>query len=96
MSERVIKQNEKEYGKLQIVAKALELASPNNERYWVEDTYLDFGQDWMWTTICGESKWGGHQVLNPREWNEIMMAESLHDLAKIVDEIRSGEYFHDR
>lgn len=93
--ERVINRTEKEYLKLELVAKALEMESPNNAKYIVEDVYLDFGQNWMWTTIC---RYGYKecQVLYPRDWENIMMAETAEELIDIVKDIRSGKFFGDK
>lgn len=96
MTERVIKREEREYKKLQVVAKLLEIESPNGRRYTVEDVYLDAGQDWMWTTIISHGGFMEYQVLNPREWKEIMAAETAKEIAECVDRIRNGEYFSDK
>ena len=93
--ERIIRNMEKDYKKLEMVAEMLQMMSPNNATYKVEDVYLDFGQDWMWTTIC---RYGFRecQVLSPREWKEIMIAETPQELAKIAEEIRNDKYFGDK
>lgn len=93
--ERVINRTEKEYLKLELVAKSLEIDSPNNAKYIVEDVYLDFGQNWMWTTIC---RYGYMecQVLCPRDWENIMMAETAEELIDIVKDIRNGKFFGDK
>ena len=94
MEKRVIRINEREYKKFEAVAKMLEAMSEKGARYIVKDVYLDFGQDWMWTTICRTGEWGC-QILSPRQWEDIMMAQTSQDLAKIVDDIRAGKYFHE-
>ena len=95
MTERIIHTNEPEYKKLKAVAAVLEMLSPNNAQYTVEDTYLDYGQDWKWTTICRK---GYHdcQVLSPRDWGDVMVIETAEDVALVVDHIRGGDYFADR
>ena len=95
MTERVIHTWEREFKKLQIVANALELASPNNAEYGIADVYLDFGQNWIWTTIV---RYGYKecQVLNPREWKDIMNAETMEQFTTIVNEIRNDKYFGDK
>ena len=95
MTERIINRFEREYKKLELVANALELASPNGAKYRVEPTYLDFGQDWKWTTIV---RYGYEecQILSPRQWKEIMMAESMEDFTAVVNDIRNGEWFGDK
>ena len=95
MTERVIRINEPEYKKLKAVAAALEMLSPNGAQYVVEDVYLDYGQDWKWTTIC---RYGYQecQILCPRDWQDIMVIENSNDLALVIDHIRNNDYFMDR
>lgn len=58
----------KEYTALEAAAKLLELASPNGTKYEVEETYFDYGQDWVWTTIVAHPVKGmSWQALNPRD-----------------------------
>ena len=95
MTERVIRETEPEYKKLQMVAKMLTYDSVHNAAYTVEDVYLDHGQDWMWTTICRVG-YRECQVLSPREWKEIMSSNSLEELLQCVRYIQNDEYFGDR
>ena len=95
MQPATIKKGTQEYKKLQLVAKMLEFNSPNNARYVVRDVYFDYGQKWMWTTICREG-FRECQILCPRDWEKILLAGTAMELAGIVDEIRYGEYFGDR
>lgn len=95
MSERVLTPDEKAYKNMQAVAKLLEAVSPNNARYVVTDVYFDFGQDWMWTTIC-RYDYRECQVLCPRDWEAIVKAESITDLASIAVVIRADKYFTDK
>lgn len=94
MTERVIERREPEYKKFQFVATALELDSKHNARYIVDETYLDFGQDWLWTTIIRKG-FSECQILNPRQWKEIMLAKRTEDLVKVVRNIQNGTYFGD-
>ena len=95
MTERVIRINEPEYKKLKAVAAGLEMLSPNNARYVIKDVYLDFGQDWKWTTICREN-YADCQILCPRDWQDIMVIENADDLALVIDHIRNNDHFMDR
>lgn len=95
MTERVIRINEPEYKKLTAVAAALEMLSPNGAQYVVEDVYLDYGQDWKWTTICRHG-YQECQILCPRDWQDIMVIENSNDLALVIDHIRNDDYFMDR
>ena len=94
MTKRTLAQWEPEYKKLKAVAALLEMMSEHNATYIVKDTYLDFGQNWMWTTICRRG-WNDCQVLSPRDWEDIMNANTPAEIAAVVDEIRGGKYFHD-
>ena len=96
MTERIIKRDEPEYKKLVAVASALEMLSPNNMKYYVNDVYLDFGQKWMWTTISRKDDWCDVQVLNPRDWKDVMCIETAEDLALVVEHIRDDKYFRDK
>lgn len=97
MNPTTIKRNSDEYRKFEMVASMLEYESPSHQIYMVQDVYFDYGQDWMWTTITSlGGKWGGVQVLNPRQWEDIMFADSLEELVKVVRDIRSDKYFGDK
>ena len=97
MQPKTLKVNSDGYKNLEMVAAMLEYESPNNTIYTVQDVYFDYGQNWMWTTITSiGDKWGGVQVLNPREWEDIMLADSLEELVKIVRDIRSDKFFGDK
>ena len=91
----VIKRGTREYKSLEAVAKLLEAVSPNEAEYVVEDVYFDYGQDWMWTTICRRG-FRECQVLNLREWEEILLADDVQEIAYIANCIRNGKYFGDK
>lgn len=86
------------YQRLKVVAEMLNLnavVKGSGTTFYVGETYLDFGQNWMWTTILADnSKTGSSwQALNPREWKEIYSAEKASELARIAEEIASDKYF---
>ena len=62
--------------------------SPNGWRYFVGDTYFDFGQGWLWTTIlCEHSSdavLGCFQAINPAIQKSILQAESAEELLEIA------------
>lgn len=98
MNERILNPCEKAYLNMTAVTAMLNALKPmdKNISYVVGDTYLDFGQDWKWTTILRKGgEWGDVQILYPAEWQEIVLAETAQDFADIVNEIRSGEYFRE-
>ena len=95
MNERVLTKNEIEYQKMEVVARMLESKSPNKANYTVRNVYLDFGQNWMWTTICREG-YRECQVLSPRDWTKIVLADSFTELEQIANEIRNDKWFGDK
>ena len=92
--ERVIKAYEPCYQNLLAVAALLQATSAHGARYIVEDVYLDYGQNWMWTTICREG-YMDCQVLNPREWQEIILADSIDEICKAAKMVKDGKWFND-
>lgn len=93
MKKRVLKPQEQEFKKLVAVAKMLTAYSPNGCNYVIDETYLDFGQDWKWTTIIRDDE---VQVLSPRQWEMIMEADTPLALAQVVEVIRTDRYFGDK
>ena len=86
----------RERKRLEAAAALMEAKSPNGWRYVVRETYFDFGQNWMWTTVICEngSEWGGYQALNPREQEDILMG--VEGLEAVVDEVFKDKYCPDR
>ena len=97
MTEKVLEFGTIEYKNMELVAKMLEVDSVNNYTYIVADTYLDYGQNWMWTTII-RIKPDDYdvQVLSPRDWQEIVSATSIPELLETEKKIRSDKYFGDK
>ena len=84
-----------EYKKFEIVAEFLNLNAYRNgtaTNFYVGETYLDYGQDWKWTTVLADDPGWSWQVLSPREWKEIFFAEPS-ELYGIVEQIVSDKYF---
>lgn len=94
MTERTLEKDSREFKKLEWIASCLAFESKHNAEYKVEDVYLDYGADWVWTTIVRHG-YMECQVLSPRQWKMIMDAETMADLINAVDDIRNGEYFSD-
>ena len=79
-----------EYAKLEAVAKML--TAYGKQKYWVGDTYFDYGQDWKWTTILCEkddSEWGAFQALYPVDQERILSAVDGPDLLSAVQKVLS-------
>lgn len=99
MTERVLNPNSKEdenlYIRMEAVASILTAYSPNNAIYKVENVYLDYGQRWMWTTIC-RYRFRECQILCPRDWQNIMEADTKEKLYKVIEEIINDKYFGDK
>lgn len=83
-----------EYKLLEAAAAMLTEQSPNKYRYYVGETYFDFGQGWKWTTIIcdNNSEWGGYQALNPREQEEVLNG----NIAGAVESVFNSPYNPDR
>lgn len=83
---------------LKLAAAVLTLKSPNGWRYYVGETYFDYGQDWKWTTVlCNGGSSGGYQALNPAEQEAILLSDgSMDSMAKIADRILSDKFCPDR
>ena len=101
MTERVLnphnKEDEKLYARMEAVASILTAYSPNEMFYLVGNTYLDIGQSWRWTTILGykdEDK--VHQVLSPKDWQNIINADTKEKLYKAIEEIIDDRFFIDK
>ncbi len=90
--ERLLNREEQAYKNLQAVCGILNALCKTDTIYTVAPTYLDYGQDWKWTTIINNK---GVQILSPRQWGEIEIAETANDLLRIADDIRNGEYFRE-
>ena len=81
-----------EHDKLTIAAICMTHLNKNkNMKYRVEDTYFDYGQNWMYTTIIAhnlsekpDSVLRTHQALSPREQKEILGA-NIKDIPKLCE-----------
>lgn len=83
---------ESEYKQLDVAAKMLTLFNGKGFRYYVGNTYFDYGQDWKWTTILKEdpNETGVLRVcqaLNPRQQENIIMADTPEEMAKAVRDV---------
>lgn len=94
MQPKTLKVYDHEYKNLLAVAAVLQATSKNKARYLVEDVYFDLGQDWAWTTICREG-YMDCQILSPRQWEDIICANTVEDIFKCVNDIKGGKYFND-
>ena len=95
MGERVLRRDEEAYKNIKMVADILTSISKSGRLYCVEDVYLDYGQDWMWTTICYDGEFGGVQVLCPRDWKAIVSATTRDEILDVVKVIINDKYFND-
>ena len=59
-------------------------------KFTVEETYLDYGAGMKWETIIVKRGSGyeigslDYQMLSPRQWDELYMADTVFDIAQIV------------
>lgn len=83
-----------EFERLSIAAQVLTAISPHKYKYRVEDTYFDFGQDWMWTTIIAYRPDGeSYQALDPVRHVQILNSENL---LWTLSEIIQNKYWLDK
>ena len=93
---KVFGKDSEEYKALNVAAAVLTAKSPNGYRYYVGETYFDYGQDWKWTTVlCEGDSWGGYQALNPREQEDILLGD-VNDIPKVCDEVLSDKFCPDK
>lgn len=98
-AERELFPGSREYKNMKMAAMVGEMLSPNHWEYRVESTYLDYGQNWVWTTIIvyNHRDFGGsYQALNPREWNEIVDATEPEQIVTVMREHFKDKYCPDR
>lgn len=79
------------YNRFETIASILTAYSPHNAVYVVEDTYLDYGQDWKWTTII-RYRHNECQILYPRDWQRIIEADTMEKLFEIVKDLVNDKY----
>lgn len=94
MIERVLNPNSKEdenlYIRMEAVASILTAYSPHNAIYKVENVYFDIGQNWMWTTIV-RYRYNECQILYPRDWQNIMEADTPEKLYKVIKDLMNDD-----
>lgn len=82
-----------EYARLKAAADIMTARSPKGYHYYVGDTYFDYGQEWVWTTIlCDGGEWGGYQALCPANQERILTG----DINAAVAAVFAGKYCPDR
>ncbi len=82
-----------EHKALEKAAEMLTDRSPNGWKYYVGETYFDYGQDWKWTTIlCRGGITGCYQAISPLE--QLMILQG--DLDEAIDHVFSSKYCPDR
>ena len=70
---RIFQKDSAEYRLLEKAAEMMTEKSGKGYRYYVGETYFDFGQGWKWTTvICDDAKWGAFQALYPSEQEMVL------------------------
>lgn len=91
--ERILRRYEPECKRLYVAADLLNAFAPEGVKFGVDDTYLDFGADWMWTTIIAYRNFSykdSYQALCPRDWKKICYGD-MDDLVSVVKEILNSK-----
>lgn len=93
MTERVLRPfaDANLYNRFEAVASILTAYSPHNAIYMVENVYLDYDQDWKWTTIVRHG-YNECQILYPRDWQRIIEADTMEKLFDIVKDLVNDKY----
>ena len=88
---RVYNPDEDAYNRLERCATVLTAMSPTGKKYYVADTYFDFGQNWMYTCVSyDDPNWGGVQALNPRDYEKVLTYDNL---SEAIFEIITDKYW---
>ena len=70
-----------EYEQLRIAAEMLTQKSSNGYKYYLGNTYLDFGRGLTWTTILCDrgtgQDWDEYQAITPAQQEEIILSKDL-------------------
>ena len=77
--------------RFEAIASILTAYSPHNATYVVEVVYLDYDQDWKWTTIVRKG-YNECQILYPRDWQKIIEADTMEKLFDIVKDLINDKY----
>lgn len=70
---------------LETVAKIIEAVK--GMKHVVKDIYFDCGQNWKFTTIVGEHEGYQYQMLNPKQWEEVLNLNSENECLQWVNEL---------
>ena len=93
----LFEQGSPEYNRLVAAANRMNTLSPRGLHYYVGDTYFDYGQGWMWTTILRvDDMFGSVQVLCPAEQRNIVNAAKISDIEAAVERYFAGKWCTDR
>lgn len=90
--------SDSEYKKLEKAARLFndiaEEVDTDYTNFEVGETYFDYGQNWMWTTILCKSKNSGYgvQILSPRDQEDILNSTSTRELVNIIERILTRKY----
>lgn len=90
--ERVLERNSREYQNLLTAAKLLSALDENGFYYELRDVYLDFGANWMWTTIIkvNPAETGilrSCQILNSKQWRGIIEADTKKEILEAIKDL---------
>ena len=90
---RVYAPNSDEMVKLKLACYELERLSRHGTRYYVEETYFDFGQNWTYSAIIADKGNGDTwQAVCPRDYERILLSTDIADTCR---QIVSSKYFYD-
>lgn len=98
---KVFEKDSREYDLLSRLANVLSQKSPRRYRYFVGETYFDYGQGWMWTTVLCSTGSGdcldSYQALCPRDQRRVLECDgSPEAVAEVADAVLADKFCPDR
>ena len=85
MAEKYIKIHKKGSDERKLLERCAEVLTKTDcrgRKYHVDETYFDFGKDWMWTTILAtDSVMGDYQALRPIDQQDILCGADPTEIA---------------
>jgi len=91
----LMEKGSEDYNMLELLALRLTQKSPNHYKYYVGETYFDYGANMMWTTVLCNGDWCSYQALNPVE-QETILLYGVSMLDKLVEDIFNDKYCPDK
>ena len=98
---KVFEKGTEAFERLEKLAAVLTLKSPRHYQYYVGETYFDYDQGWMWTTVlCDTGELGvtgRYQALSPANQKAVLICDgSFESIVKVADDVLGDKFCPDR